>query len=928
MAIGQVYSGYPALDQTLDYIRLGDSLVWQVSLIEEFRLFARPFARQAVSEGRSVVYVRFAQHNPVLTDLTGIEMIEFDPEEGFEAFTVKIHEEINRRGRGTFYIFDCLSELQSAWYTDMMMGNFFQVTCPLLAELGTVSYFPLIRGRHSFEAVARIRDTTEVMLNLYTGGRTGRYVYVLPTKVWNRYSEQMFLPHCVDRESGEFFAVRDGVSMSRYYAALDEVAASSHQDQNYDSYDRFFSEIRMEYSHTGQFSAANEEQLIRSMMTRDRHLKELVRKYFRPNDYFALRDRMIGSGSVGGKACGMLLARRIAEEELPDEMLDHFEPHDSYYVGSDVYYTYIVHNNWWGLRIRQRAPEEYFSAAQELKERLLTGSFPVKVRERFLGMLEYFGETPIIVRSSSLLEDGFNNAFAGKYESVFCPNQGSPKERLEAFEQALRQVYASAMNVDALEYRRIRGLETKDEQMAVLVQRVSGTPFDRYFMPAAAGVGYSHSAYQWYRNMDPEAGMLRIVIGLGTRAVDRTKEDYPRLANLDRPAATLYTTPAQKHRFSQHWVDVLDRQDNCFKGMPVERLIPVLPRWYLNQVMEHDREAEDRLRQRGRSRDVWFVSCQRLLEKTEFTTMMRTLLKTLEKAYENPVDIEYAVNLDERGDFVVNLLQCRPLYLGRQGEPVDPESLKLKTVLFDISDSSMGPSGKREIDAVILVDPQKYYNYPHARKYDVAAAVGKLNRSFREQGKKILLLTPGRIGTSSPELGVPVTFAEITGCSAVCEVAETRAGYQPELSYGSHMFQDLVEAEILYGAIWNNSKTRTYNPDILSRFPDLFMEMCPDYPSLEGIVTAVETPGLGLWQDTVSSRAVCGWEKDLEEKPAEPVAASAESGDPAEPEEQDPEPIEDPDADPAPDPAPVMETPGQPPLSETPDGYTNMALFE
>ncbi len=862
MAIGQVNSGYPALDQTLDYIRMGDSLVWQVSLIEEFRLFAKPFAKQAVSEGRQVVYFRFAQHNPVLTDLTGIDQIELDPEEGFEVFTVKIHEEITRRGRGTFYIFDCLSELQSAWYTDMMMGNFFSVTCPLLAEMSTVSYFPLIRGRHSYEAVARIRDTTEVMLNLYTGGRTGRYVYVLPMKVWNRYSEQMFLPHCVDRETGEFFAVRDGVGMSRYYAALQEVASNENQDQNYDSYDRFLSEIRLEYAHSGQFSEESEMQLIRSMMTRDRKLRELVRQYFRPKDYFALRDRMIGSGSIGGKACGMLLARRIAEKELPEEMLEHMEPHDSFYIGSDVYYTYIVHNNCWKLRIRQRAEEEYFTAAEELREHLLTGTFPVKIRERFLGMLEYFGESPIIVRSSSLLEDGFNNAFAGKYESVFCPNQGSPRERLEAFEQALRRVYASAMDTSALEYRRIRGLEHKDEQMAVLVQRVSGSYYGNYYMPSAAGVGYSHSAYQWYRNMDPAAGMLRIVIGLGTRAVDRTREDYPRLANLDRPAATLYTTPAQKHRFSQHWVDVLDQQANRLVAMPVDKLLPALPRWYLNQVMEHDWDAEEHLRQRGKNRDIWFVSCQRLLEKTEFTDMMRRLLKTLEKAYGNPVDIEYAVNLDEGGDFVVNLLQCRPLYLGRQGEPVDPESLNLKTVLFDIVDSSMGPSGRREIDAVILVDPEKYYTYPHARKYDVAAAVGKLNRSFRDQGKKILLLTPGRIGTSSPELGVPVTFAEITGCTAVCEVSDSRAGYQPELSYGSHMFQDLVESEILYGAIWNNSKTRTYAPDIILKFPDLFDDMCPEYPTLSGIVTAVETPGLGLWQDTVTGRSVCGWEEE------------------------------------------------------------------
>ena len=806
-AFDPVCSGYPQMDGILDHIRMGDNVVWQVSNIDEFRLFAEPFARQAVADGRDIVYIRFAQHEPVLTDLTGIDVREFDPDEGFEAFTVKIHEEITRRGRDAFYVFDCLSELQSAWYTDLMMGNFFRVTCPYLFELDTVAYFPLIRGRHSFDAVARIRDTTQLLLNVFAGGR---YVYLHPLKVWNRYSEQMFLPHCFDTTNGDFFTVKDGVGMSRYYQALQRVSAAENQDQNFDSYDRFFGTVRLEYAHGGHFSDGTEGQLIASMMTRDERLEKLVRRYFRPEDYFALRDRMIGSGSIGGKACGMLLARKIAERELPEDMSEHSEPHDSYYIGSDVYYTYIVSNNCWRLRIRQRTKEEYFTAAEELRQHLLTGAFPPKIREQFLTMLEYFGQNPIIVRSSSFLEDGFNNAFAGKYESVFCVNQGSPQERLDAFEQAVRRVYASTMDTSALEYRRLRGLEHQDEQMAVLVQRVSGSWYGQYYMPAAAGVGYSHSAYKWYRDMDPAAGMLRIVMGLGTKAVDRTREDYPRLANLDRPAATLYTTTAQKHRFSQHWADVLDRQANEIREVPVDQLVPDLPRWYLNQVMEHDFEAESILSQQGSWRAVWFVSCQRLLEDRAFTGMMRRLLKTLERVYENPVDIEYAVNLDERGDFVVSLLQCRPLYLGRRGEQVDLDSLRLRETLFDITDSSMGPSGKREIDAVVLVDPEGYYLYPYARKYDVAAAVGKLNRHFREQGKKTLLLTPGRIGTSSPELGVPVSFAEIAGCAAVCEVSDARAGYQPELSYGSHMFQDLVEAEIFYGAIWNNEKTRVY----------------------------------------------------------------------------------------------------------------------
>ena len=853
-AFDKICSGFPQMDKILDFIRLGDNVVWQISDLEEFRMFAEPFARQAVADGRNVIYIRFAQHSPVLQELTGITVRTFDPDAGFEAFTVAIHEEITRQGRDAFYVFDCLSELQSVWYTDLMMGNFFRVTCPYLFELDTVAYFPLIRGRHSFDAVARIRDTTQLLLDVYSNAK---YSYLHPLKVWNRYSDKMFLPHACRRATGQFSTVSDGVGMSRYYQTLHEKNAMS-QDQNYDSYDRFFNMAKLEYAR-GHFEADTEEQIIRSTMTKDTRLKQLVKQYFQPEDYFALRDRMIGSGAIGGKACGMLLARKIAQTEIP-EFAAHNEPHDSFYIGSDVYYTYIVSNGDWRLRIRQRTEEGYFGAAEELRQHLLNGVFPAKIREQFLTVLEYFGQSPFIVRSSSFLEDGFGNAFAGKYESVFCGNQGSPEQRLEEFQQAVRRVYASTMDYSALEYRRMRGLNKKDEQMAVLVQRVSGSYWGKYFMPGAAGVGYSHSAYKWYPDMDPKAGMLRIVMGLGTKAVDRTKEDYPRLSNLDRPGVTVMTSAAQKHKYSQRYVDVLDCGKNVLTEVSVETLLPELPLWYKQEVMERDYEAEAALRQIGRRREVWFVSCQKLLENREFTGLMQNILLTLQRVYGSPVDIEYAVNMDSEGDFVVNLLQCRPLYLGRQGQKVNLDALQMRRVFFEIQDSSMGSSGRQQIDVVVQIDPVRYYEYPYAKKYDVAAAVEAVNRYYRGSGKHLLLMTPRRIGTSSPELGVPVSFRCISNFSAICEVSDDRAGYRPELSYGSHMFQDLVEAEIRYGAIFGNEKTIAYQPELFSDVVDRFPEICPDRQALWGMVLVREVENLAYYLDAVSNHAVCGIE--------------------------------------------------------------------
>lgn len=616
-----------------------------------------------------------------------------------------------------------------------MMGNFFRVTCPYLFQLDTVAYFPLLRGRHSFEAVERIRDTTQLLLDVYRGDR----IYLHPLKVWNRYSTRMFLPHsCSLQQGGEyrFETVDGGVAMSRYYQLVEE-EEEKNQDQNYDSHDRFFSLAKLDYQR-GIFSGETERQIIESTLTTDRRLQEMIRKYFRPRDYFQLRDRMVGSGSLGGKACGMLLARKIIHTELP-EYRKYFEPHDSFYIGSDVFYTYIVSNNCWETRIGQRTEEGYFTKAEALKDALLSGTFPPDIREKFRNLLEYFGQSPIIVRSSSFLEDGFGNAFAGKYESVFCVNQGSPEERLEAFEAAVRTVYASTMDISALEYRKQRGLQHSDEQMAVPMQN---------------SVADRHRFSQ--RIMD---------------------------------------------RFSQRIMDVLDTEKNELTETEIDSMLENLPLWYKKAVMERDYEAEAALKRMNRPRQVWFTTCQGLLENREFTELMQKMLKTLGRVYSNPVDIEYTVNLDEQGAFVVNLLQCRPLYTGGRGTVTEIPELSEKNIFFRLKDSAMGNSVKEKIDVVVQIDARAYYEYPYALKPQAAEAVGAINTYYKGKKKHILLMTPGRVGTSSPELGVPVSFAQISGFCGICEVSDNRAGYMPELSYGSHMFQDLVEAGIFYCAL-------------------------------------------------------------------------------------------------------------------------------
>src|SRR3990167_6344357 len=214
--------------------------------------------------------------------------------------------------------------------------------------------------------------------------------------------------------------------------------------------------------------------LLRMAISRDERMLELARKYLTLGDLLAVWKRMIGTGLIGGKAVGMLMAGAILKQADP-RWSDLLEAHDSFFIGSDVFYTFLVENGCWWLRQKQRDPATFLDGVEEARRRILTGRFPDYIRREFAEMLDYFGQSPIIVRSSSLLEDSFGNAFAGKYESVFCANQGPHQKRLEDFMSAVRTIYASTMSEKALRYRAQRGILDRDEQMSLLVQRVSGT---------------------------------------------------------------------------------------------------------------------------------------------------------------------------------------------------------------------------------------------------------------------------------------------------------------------------------------------------------------------------------------------------------------------------------------------------------------------
>ena len=849
-AFERVQSGFPEVDKMLDNIRMGDNVVWRVSSLDQFRTFAQAFAKQAVKDKRNILYIRFAEHEPILPEMEGVRVVQMKLSHLFETFTIDIHNLIEKEGRDAFYVFDCLSELEEAWATDLLMGDFFHLTCPFLFQLDTVAFFPVLRGRHSFDAIKKIRDTTQLFLDVFPGNSmvdTDEY-FVRPVKVWRRNSQTMFDPHRFVKSTGECSAASEGVEISHFYQQMNR-AETDKENQNIDSWERFFQLTKLKYDN-GMDVAEECSRICDIMLTRDERMRQLIKQNFTPEDYFEVHSRMVGTGMIGGKACGMLLARKIVENHRPD-IFRRIEPHDSFYVGSDVFYTYIVDNGFWDLKIQAKTEEGYFALAGQIAEEILKGEFSPSIEDEFRRMLDYYGNDPIIVRSSSILEDGFGNAFAGKYESVFCGCQGDLEERLLEFENAVRTVYASTAGISALDYRKRRGLEKLDEQMALLVQRVSGSRYEDFFMPCAAGVGYSISPYR-LGTEHPEDGMLRLVAGMGTAAVDRRTGSYPRIVSLDDPSKVMITSIAERHQFSQRMVDVISEESGRLENWQAEKVIGSLPQYQTDLLFSHDYEAERSLRDRGIRRQVYFVTCEGLVKNEALMDDMRGILNLLHTHYQHAVDIEYTINVAQNGDYVVDLLQCRPLQQTRDGESVTfPEPSEYQQALIETKGVSMGFSRRFSVDMIVYIDAIAYYEMPYADKFKVKAALSAINWALRGQNKQMILITPGRICTSSPELGVPSSFAEISEFDAIFEVSESRAGYIPELSYGSHIFQDLVESEILYTAVFESDSTLHFHPERLMEGENAIGKYFDQGEELKDIVYVKESePGcVNLYYD-------------------------------------------------------------------------------
>ena len=566
--------------------------------------------------------------------------------------------------------------------------------------------------------------------------------------------------------------------------------------------------------------------------------------------------RVIGppkcTGKLGGKASGLLLAEQILRVRgKGDPLIEGIRGPKAWFLASDGLFDFVKYNSLEDTQsFKYSPPQEVRRSFPYLEQVFKHSFFPPDLSRQLRVALQDLGEGPLIVRSSSLLEDSEGTAFSGKYRSLFLANQGSEEERLAALEDAIAEVYASILGPDPIQYRRERGLLDFMEEMGVLVQRVVGTRVGRYFLPAFAGVAFSRNEFRWSPRLRREDGVIRIVAGLGTRAVDRVGDDYPTLVSPGQPGLRVNADVKQAIRYAQRYVDAINLESGRFETVSFEALLEEAGEAFplLERIVSVHSDGMLR-RPAGRFLSLtpkdYVVTFAGLFEGTPFLEQIRRVLRILEEAMGTPVDVEFAHDGKD-----LYMLQCRPQSsAGSEVRVPLPESLPPERVLFTAK-KYVTTAQIRGLKTIVYVDGAAYTRLAsEADMLAVGEAVGRLNALLPP--RSFILVGPGRWGSRGDILlGVRVTYSDISRTAMLVEVARRKGDYVPDLSFGTHFFQDLVESRIRYLALYPDEEGVVFREEFFLKSPNALATLLPEYAYLEEVLKVVDldqaAPGLRL----------------------------------------------------------------------------------
>ncbi len=584
--------------------------------------------------------------------------------------------------------------------------------------------------------------------------------------------------------------------------------------------------------------------LIRRFLTLNLSFINIARKYITVRDFSELVKNIIGpaqgSGRLGGKSSGILLAYKILESASNKYPELKIKVPRSWYITSDSLHEFIQYN-----AMEEFANLKYMNIREikhgypYLQQIFKNSAFPPEIVKGLAGIIDQTENIPLIIRSSSLLEDSFEATFAGKYKSLFLPNQGPRAERLNDMIDAIAEVYASTYGPDPIQYRREKGLLDFNEEMGILIQEVVGTKAGKYFFPTFAGVAFTYNEFRWSPRIRREDGAVRLVMGLGTRAVDRVTNDYPFIISPGNPSIKVNVSYENVKRYSQNYMDVLNLETNKFETLPVKYLVQEAGNHIqgLKHMISIDKSGY--LMSPLGLFDIddtdFTVTFQGLIEKTPFLKQIKKILEILKEEFNFPVDVEFASDGHD-----LYILQCRPQGQGRMAgnNIIIPDNIPDEDKIFSATRYVTNASIE-DVEYVVYIDPLAYGSLESMEDMrTVAKIVGRLNAILPK--RKFILMGPGRWGSRGDiKLGVSVTYCDVNNTVMLIEIARNYGNYVPELSFGTHFFQDLVEADIYYLPLYPDHDKTIFNEDFLLKSQNKLVEMLPEYEYFSNTVRVI-----------------------------------------------------------------------------------------
>jgi pyruvate,water dikinase len=371
---------------------------------------------------------------------------------------------------------------------------------------------------------------------------------------------------------------------------------------------------------------------------------------------------------------------------------------------------------------------------------------------------------------------------------------------------------------------------------------VVGKPVCRYYFPAYAGVAISRNEFRWSPRVRREDGLIRMVPGLGTRAVDRVQEDYPILVAPGQPGLRVNVTPDEVVRYSPQQIDVVDLEARSLKTLRIKTLLSECGHEYpeIHRIVSFKVDSQI-VKPVGRYLDLGqgepVVTFEGLISNTPLVRSISSMLRVLEDKLGQPVEMEFASDGTE-----FHLLQCRPQSFERENVPAAiPHDIPEKSILF--SAGRYVSNGRvPDITHVVYVDPDRYNELESAEDLRaVGRAVSRLNAVLPK--RQFILMGPGRWGSRGDiKLGVSVTYSDINHTAMLAEIARKRGNYLPDLSFGTHFFQDLVEASIRYLPLYPDDPGVVFAERFFRESKNELGNLAPEYAHLDKVLRVIDVP--------------------------------------------------------------------------------------